>query len=213
MTEGLASQWMTMLPYVMAADDIEAHVVEVHPHRAGGRLERLPVPQAVARNTRLVLSSGPLFRLPRLDAVWANDIRSAMPFLLTRGLLERTRLITMIDATIVQLADFGPFYNKKPNEGLRGRLRNALDSACYRRASLVNPVSVWAARSLHRDHGVARTRIHVVPFGIDLARWQLVERRRSPDRPVRLLFVGGNFRAEGWSASPPAIRRSLAGRL
>ena len=214
MVAGVRTQWENMRPYILKRPDVRAHVVEIHPYKLGGMLEMLPIiPAMVKGNVRCVLSSVALFRPPRLDALWVFDIRSALPFLLSKGMLQRTAIIAATDATGAQQAEFGAFYARTVNTRLLGRARNALDAFCWRRATVVNPWSEWAARSLIDDYGVPPQKIQVLAPGIDLKRWPLLARHRSSVDVVRLLFVGGAFGRKGGDLLLDVFANRLRGRF
>jgi glycosyltransferase involved in cell wall biosynthesis len=60
---------------------------------------------------------------------------------------------------------------------------------------------------------VDASKVTVIPPGIDLARWQF-ERSGDSGRngPIRLLFVGGDFRRKGGDILLQAFRKELKGR-
>lgn len=198
MVAGVRSQWENMRPYVTNRPDIQPRVVEVHPYKAGGLVERLPVvPSNVKGTLREMMSATPLFRAPRVDAIWTSDIRALLPFSLTKGLLQRPVIVTSTDATIVQQANFGDFYGARANRSVAGRLRNAMSTLYQEGVTVVGPWSEWAAISLIDDLHVPSSKVRVLSPGIDLRRWTFVERRRLPGDAVRLLFVGGDFVRKG----------------
>jgi glycosyltransferase involved in cell wall biosynthesis len=197
MVAGVRTQWENMRPHLSQRTDVCLHVAEIYPYKPDGLVEKLPLPSEVKGNVRSMMHAGRLFSLPQLDAVCMN-IRTGLPYILTKGLLKRTVVVSATDATMVQLASFGALYDKTPNESLRGRLRTAVDTFCAHRATLHAPWSEWAARSLRDDYGVPAHRIRVVPPGLNLEQWPLQDRRpRAPGDVARLLFVGGDFVRKG----------------
>lgn len=69
----------------------------------------------------------------------------------------------------------------------------------------------WAKQSLITDYGVAGNKIAVIPPGIDLARWDFgtQPRRAEIEKPLRLLFVGGDFVRKGGNVLLDAFRTDL----
>lgn len=198
MVAGVRTQWENMRPYVLRRPDVCPQVIEIHPYKASGLLERLPlIPSAVKGNLRTTMTSTALFHPPRLDAAWVPDIRGALPFILSMGRLQHTVIVSALDATGAQQASFGGFYATASSDSLRGRARDALDAFCLRQGTILTPWSKWAARSLVTDCGVPEHRVQVLPPGIDLARWSRLARVRTEGEPVRLLFVGGDFARKG----------------
>ncbi|HVI22266.1 MAG TPA: glycosyltransferase family 4 protein [Myxococcales bacterium] len=209
MNAGVRTQWDNMLPHVLARPGIRAHVVEITPYKPGALWERLPfVPAAIKGNVRSMASAGGLLR-ERLDVVWTQEVRSLLPYLATRARWERTPVVFTTDSTSLLEASFGEGqYAKAPAGTLRARVRDGLD-ALLMRATVLNPWSEWCAKSLRDEYGIAAERIHVIPPGIDLARWKLAQ--RVQDGPTRILFVGGDFRRKGGDLLLSAFRGSLSG--
>src|SRR3954468_15403229 len=210
MNAGVRTQWDNMVPHLMGRPDIHAHVAEITPYKAGALWERLPlVPAAVKGNVRSMLSSGALLRVPRLDVVWTQEVRSLLPYLATKARWQQTPVVFTTDSTSLLEASFGEGqYAKAPAGTLRARVRDGLD-ALLMRATVLNPWSEWCAKSLRDQYGIPAERIHVIPPGIDLARWKLAD--RVQDGPTRILFVGGDFRRKGGDLLLSAFRGSLSG--
>lgn len=213
MVAGVRTQWENMRPHVLARPDIRAHVIEIHPYKAGGLVEALPMaPSTVKGNVRAVMCAAALFRPPRLDALWLPDVRSALPYVLSKGLLQRTPIVSTTDATSAQQAAFRGYYATSANDSLRGRMRNALEAFCLNRATVLNPWSEWAARSLRDDCGIPPHKIDVIPPGIDLGRWPMVTRNRSRSDVAHVLFVGGDFERKGGDLLLDVFTHRLQGR-
>lgn len=72
--------------------------------------------------------------------------------------------------------------------------------------------SSYTARTL-AEHGVARKRIHVVPYGVDGARF--IAREKPPERsePFRIIFVGSMGQRKGLSYLLDAVRRLRSPRI
>ena len=204
MNAGVRTQWDNMLPHVLARPAIRPHVVEITPYKPGALWERLPlVPAAIKGNVRSMVSAGGLLR-GRLDVVWTQEVRSLLPYLATRARWDRTPVVFTTDSTSLLEASFGSrYYAKAPAGTLRARVRDGLD-ALLMRATVLNPWSEWCAKSLRDEYGIPADRIHVIPPGIDLARWKLAE--RVQDGPTRILFVGGDFRRKGGDLLLSAFR-------
>ena len=76
-------------------------------------------------------------------------------------------------------------------------LKKRLNERAFRAARHLVAWSQWAKDSLVADYGVPADKITVIPPGIDTARWDFPARRPDPQRPVNLLFVGGDFARKG----------------
>jgi glycosyltransferase involved in cell wall biosynthesis len=210
---GMRTQWENMRPHVWERPDVTAHVAEIDKYKAGGLVEALPlVPPVIKGNVRSIICASSLFRARRLDALWMHEIRPALPYVLSKGLLQHTVLVSSTDSTSGLQARFGDLYAKAPSTSLRGRARDAVDTFCLTRLTALFPWSEWAARSLRDDHGFPPHKIHVIPPGIDLDRWPMVARQRAQDDVVRLLFVGGDFARKGGDLLLDVFKERLQGR-
>lgn len=69
----------------------------------------------------------------------------------------------------------------------------------------------WAKQSLITDYGVQADKITVIPPGIDLARWDFGAHPcpLHEAKPLRLLFVGGDFARKGGNVLLDAFRTDL----
>jgi glycosyltransferase involved in cell wall biosynthesis len=105
-------------------------------------------------------------------------------------------MVLDLDATDAQLESMAPqYFGRKPRTGVRQQLSNAVESRVFHQATLFTPWSTWAAEGL-RNAGVDAERIVVRPPGVDLDLWRPAM-RASGERPLRLLFVGGDFERKG----------------
>lgn len=113
--------------------------------------------------------------------------------------MKRTPSIVSIDAT-QQLASLEA-------TTVLGRLTYqpniARDARVFAAASTLTVTSEWAARDLFTHYPECRDKVHVMPYPVRV--WcdddWVVERflrfRSRPDRPVRVLFMGGDFPRKG----------------
>lgn len=70
----------------------------------------------------------------------------------------------------------------------------------FRNAQRILPWSNWVRESLISEYGVEPHRIQVIPPGVDLDLWRPgdgVDTAAAEDKPVRILFVGGDFHRKG----------------
>ena len=160
----------------------------------GGLVERLPLLPAGAKSrirAQLELRHG--LGHAELDLLFV-----AIPavFYGQGHWLNRQPYVMTLDSTPEQLWSFGDLYGRHPNrlpfvEWLKWRERKHQ----YQEALAIFPWSHWAAESLERRYGVDPARLHVIPPGVDLARWTFPP--RTEDGPTRILFVGGDFYRKG----------------
>ena len=89
MVAGMRTQWENMWPRVRERSDVAAYVAEIDKYKAGGLVEALPlVPPVIKGNVRSIVCASNLFRARRLDALWMHEIRPALPYVLSKGLLQ-----------------------------------------------------------------------------------------------------------------------------
>jgi glycosyltransferase involved in cell wall biosynthesis len=104
------------------------------------------------------------------------------------------------DITPRQYDRMAEHYGHAPDgAGLVGQVKHRLNRRVFKRAARVLPWSTWARDSLVAEYGVDPSRVEVVPPGVDLERWKS-GRRQAADRPLRVLFVGGDLHRKGGQA-------------
>lgn len=150
--------------------------------------------QAVLRSERL----DGLFFHTQVTALFAQRLMATIP------------TVVSMDATPLNFDSIGVPYNHRPSV-LRPveSLKNALNRRTFNRARRLITWHEWGKRSLVDDYSVDGDKVEVVPPGIDLERWKFPRSLASPDAPVRLLFVGGDFRRKGGEIMLAAFRRDL----
>lgn len=118
-----------------------------------------------------------------------------------------------IDQTLQQL--FASYTLAQPVPAVRQADAIRRESAQYLAAEGVVCQSAWAAASVLGDYGVPRERVHVVLPGANfpaaaLARWEATAPVRPPRRregdPLRLVFVGKDWRRKGLDRLLRAVR-------
>ena len=77
----------------------------------------------------------------------------------------------------------------------------ARDRRVFRAAAAIVATSRWSANDLAADLPECAGRVHVMPYPVPLegfgAAWARERRARPVDRPVRVLFIGGDFGRKG----------------
>jgi glycosyltransferase involved in cell wall biosynthesis len=158
-------------------------------------------------------------RGPDLDALFMHTQTLGLFFL---RVLRRLPTVISADATPRNMDEIGAAYRHEQGGQLAEELKRRLMCAILQRAAAVMPWSDWARCSMIEDYGVAPERCHLVRPGVDVAFWGA---RRSgghagagsPEgagsqtgpgalpggrvpgegRPLRLVFVGGDFSRKG----------------
>lgn len=187
-----------------------ARVIETHPYRAGGWVERLPLPASMRGTIRSSLTIVPALVGPRNAAVWTQVALPMLPYALSRAAAGRVPIFYAIDCTPALLHRFGGFYGGVADpDSRKGRAIAAFMRLFFSRCAGLLPWSQWAGHSMVDDYGAAPERVHVVPPGIDLEQWTPASGR---DQTVpRLLFVGGDFDRKGGPLLLDVFRKHLRG--
>jgi glycosyltransferase involved in cell wall biosynthesis len=159
-------------------------------------------PRALRARAIVLYQSAPvLLGFSRFDAVMIHmyevDILTAI-----RGYFFRRprRIISTDDAPVVDPSTYPvhPADLAKPRWKKEIRLRIDLWRAS--KADALIPFSSWAANILVQGAGVPPAKVTPVHVGLDLETWRYHERESGPsDKPVKLLFVGGDFVRKGGS--------------
>lgn len=140
---------------------------------------------------------------PKPDAAFFH---TQVTSLLSTGMMGRIPSIVSLDATPIQVDSLGAAYNHPVGSGPLERVKKGLNERSFRAARRLITWSDWAKQSLVTDYGVPAEKIETIPPGIDLTRWQF-DRRPEKGKPLRLLFVGGDFARKGGGTLLTAFER------
>jgi glycosyltransferase involved in cell wall biosynthesis len=102
-----------------------------------------------------------------------------------------------------------PYRHHVDSNYFLGWFKHHVNTKVFQGAAWVLPWSSWAAESLIQDYGVDPRRVQVLPVGIDVERWRPAE--HANQKPVRILFVGGDFERKGGALLLEAFRSLPAG--
>lgn len=107
-------------------------------------------------------------------------------------------IFTILDATQAQLQAFGTGYGIFPSRfKVLEKIKHRMRRRAYRQCAGIFSYSEWVKKSLIADYGVDSAKIHVVPHGAVIERWQRGVRRRAGNEKCNILFVGGDFERKG----------------
>jgi glycosyltransferase involved in cell wall biosynthesis len=210
---GWATRQQNLERHIIEDGRLDASFHRVSGWHDGGFVERLPLPRRARGKLRSVLEARALAAMPRPDVVWTSGRELVLPYLpMFAGPLKRP-LVVELDWTVSQQEEMAPwYYNRPPRSGPALALALARQRAVFSRVALFTPMSQWAADGL-RALGVADERIRVLHPGLDLERWAFAPRTGPLDGPLRLLFVGGDFRRKGGDLLLEAVAGPFAGRV
>jgi glycosyltransferase involved in cell wall biosynthesis len=135
------------------------------------------------------------------------------------GRMRRIPTLISLDATPLnfdEVSRYGGYAHSAAGQGFVDRQKFRMNQRAFQAASVLVPWSAWARRSLIEEYGADPDRIRVLAPGAAPAFFEIG--RRRPDletafdddghrRPVRLLFVGGDWPRKGG----PQLLEALAG--
>jgi glycosyltransferase involved in cell wall biosynthesis len=198
------SQWV-------AEDSRVAPVRLPIPYEADDLYQRLPL---VKNNWTLKASLRARKQLraalsqQKLDGLFFHTQVTA---LFSTALMQKIPTIVSLDATPKNVDSVGAAYNHTPSSNMRLEAwKNQKNRRTFLSARHLITWCDWAKQSLVTDYGIAADKITVIPPGIDLAKWRFERKPRPTNAPVRLLFVGGDFRRKGGDLLLRVFRDTLA---
>lgn len=149
-----------------------------------------------------------VLRTQTLDALFLHTQVTA---LFAHRLMARIPSVVSLDATPINFDTVGGPYGHSPSRVSQVEgVKNALMRRTFSRA---RRLVIWhqaGRRSLVDDYQVPPDRVSVIPPGIDLDQWRFPREGTPTAGPVRLLFVGGDFRRKGGETLLTAFRNRLA---
>ena len=182
--------------------------------KSDGLFERLPLlPAGVRGRLRATAEASAYARLPRPDIVWSSVSEVLTPFLVANVGPFRRPLVLDLDCTLAQLEGMAPDYFGRPSRsGARIAFSYWNERRLWRHVTKFLPWSNWAAAGL-TEAGISSDRIEVIPPGVDLHAWQPTGKAPLANRPLRALFVGGDFLRKGGDLVLAAVTGPLKGRI
>lgn len=178
---------------VAGFDDVDARWIAVHYEADLGMLGAVPWK---ALRTALRGRAEVVAGLRRCAPADVRVFNTQVPAAIGGPRSWRSPYVLSTDVTPRQLDQIAAEYEHLADRpGPLQWAKHRLNRHVFGRASACVPWSQWTRRSLIDDYGVDPERIHVIPPGVDLDRWK--PGRRTSDGPLRVLFVGGDFRRKG----------------
>jgi glycosyltransferase involved in cell wall biosynthesis len=145
-------------------------------------------------------------RSTRLDALFFH---TQVTSIFSRRLMARIPTVVSMDATPLNFDTIGGPYAHQPSRYTKlEAFKNAMNRRSFHGARKLITWNQWGKASLVRDYGVDAEKVVVIPPGVDLDKWKL-HRAADGRRPVRILFVGGDFRRKGGEILLAAFRNEL----
>jgi glycosyltransferase involved in cell wall biosynthesis len=162
------------------------------------------VGRAIARSWRLTSARRSLYaRELATDALRSRAFDVAMFHthiiaMAAADFMRRVPTIVSIDATPVAFESLARAYGAtSPTPPWYARVKRAALRRTFARAAGVVTFSEWARRSVIFDYGVPPDKVRVIPPTVDTRLWRPADGEKTSTGPVRLLFIGGDFRRKG----------------
>jgi glycosyltransferase involved in cell wall biosynthesis len=208
---GIGSVAKTLKPLALRSESPHVDWVEVTYAEQGGWLERMPLPRRLSGTARGFLQTREGLRRGPYDALL---FLTHNPAVFHVGALRRMPTLLWCDVTPVQLDEQAELYgHPQTRNAAVERIKKAVVRRAFLAARRCVGWSEWVRRSFVRDYGVPEERTAVQPPGLDLSLWKAPERPpRQAGTPLRMLFVGGDFRRKGGPLLLDVFRESLRGR-
>jgi glycosyltransferase involved in cell wall biosynthesis len=147
-------------------------------------------------------------RTQRFDALFFHTQVTSL--FAHRIMLEIPTVVSM-DATPLNFDTIGQPYAHAPSRfGPVESVKNALMRRAFTRARHLVVWHDWGKKSLVDDYGAPADKVAVIAPGVDMERWNFPRRDVHSGSPVRLLFVGGDFKRKGGTTLLGAMRQGLA---
>lgn len=176
--------------------DILPTYIDLPFHDMPGAWTRLP---GIRSNWSLRASLGAYLALrTQAASLQALFFHTQVTSLFSAGPMRRLPAVISLDATPLQIDAMGRHYGHGPSsyaplEAFKKRLIvRALTAARHLAAW-----SEWTKASLIADYGMPAAKITVIPPGIDTNLWSFPREMPPGNRPLHLLFVGGDFKRKG----------------
>lgn len=172
---------------------VESVWIPVNYGSTGGRLERVPMPSMLRSTTRARAEIAAGLSATSADVVVYNTQVPAV----IGGRRARSRPYVLItDITPCQLDRMADEYGHDADAHAITRwAKHSWNRHVFHGALLTVAWSSWVQQSLVEDYGLDVARTTVIPPGVDTRYWTPSEPDRS--RPLRILFVGGDFVRKG----------------
>ncbi|HET6957972.1 MAG TPA: glycosyltransferase family 4 protein [Vicinamibacterales bacterium] len=147
-----------------------------------------------------------VLRSTKLDGLFFHTQVTAI---FARALMADIPTVVSMDATPINFDKIGSPYDHRPSRfAPLESFKNALNRRAFNQARRLITWHEWGKESLVADYGVDPQKVVVIPPGVDLDKWKSARTGESSG-PVRLLFVGGDFRRKGGDTLLKAFKTSL----
>ncbi len=195
-TLGHVTHTQNLQANLRADPEVRAHW-NLIPFEAEGAIGRIPLYGSnwtVRAGMRARRKLSELCRNQHLDALFFH---TQVPAILARNWMRKIPSIVSLDATPLQYDELGAFYAHAKGPAWIEAIKQRMNRDCFATARHIVTWSDWAKDGLVRDYEVPPERVTVIPPGVNVRDWRRPSPRQPEDRPVRILFVGGNLERKG----------------
>lgn len=192
--------------------ELDAAWHELHYYKSGGTIERVrervPFLSSYATGiARGALEMRRALRSSSYDALFSN---ASVGVFFSRT-FRRVPTLIDFDSTPLQIDRMTAYATSAPDPRPIAYLKWRLFRDMLHSATLLQAWSQWAKQSAVEEYGVPAAKIVVNPPGVDLDLWRpaTTNNDRCTDEPLKVLFVGADFRRKGgnllleWYKSQP----------
>lgn len=147
-----------------------------------------------------------------LDALFINTQTVS---LFSGSIAKRVPTMLSLDATPINYDELADWYGDSVQAAPIERVKLSAHRAVMKTMTWFTTWSEWAKASLVKDYGVDGDRVTVLPPGTTLSNYPDPHSKQfwRGDRPLRVLFVGGDFRRKGGDLLTQTVRDHFKGRI
>lgn len=193
-------------------DDIELEWIEI-PYDAG-RFGKIPV---IGRNwtlrgsERAYRAIGAAHRKKPLDALFLHTQTIG---LFSAPHMDKIPTLLSLDATPINYDELAGSYGDSVGSAPVEKAKLMAHRAVMKHAASFTVWSDWAKRSLVKDYGAPAAKVSVIHPGTVIANFPApAERKPHHDKPLNILFVGGDFPRKGGDLLLETVRQHFKGRV
>ncbi len=146
-----------------------------------------------------------------LDALFINTQTIS---LFAAGYMQKIPSLLSLDATPRNYDELSPWYGDQVHPAPVEAAKLWAHRSVMRNSAWFTVWSEWAKASLVRDYGVDGRRVTILPPGTYLSNYpQPGQKGPRREGPLRLLFVGGDFKRKGGDLLLDVYRNHLRGKV